>query len=362
MRIDSKRLSAPLVGLTLAALVAVPVAAQEWAGRGRIQGTVTDPEGNPIEGAKVTINLTGRPDQGPEPITTDEDGDWDYLGLTNDTWRVTIEKEGYIPSAGTVAVSEHTRTPPVNIELQPIPEEQLIDKEAAEAKKMLERGNELVQTDKPAEARAEFEAALPKLEEKHHPMVLDAIASTHLSEGNPGEAIAVLEKAIALDPDNPQLHRHLAQAYYQDGQPEESIASLKDVLEARPEGETDVETIQLLADLLVREGREAEAEEYIAMLPEGTKLNPETVLNTGITFFNEGKMEKALEQFDLAVEQNPDLADAYYYRGLTHMNRGNNAEAIADFQKMLELAPEHKSAAEAKEFLAYLEDGGSEEG
>jgi regulator of sirC expression with transglutaminase-like and TPR domain len=55
------------------------------------------------------------------------------------------------------------------------------------------------------------------------------------------------------------------------------------------------------------------------------------------------------------VTQNPEYPDGYYYRGLVRLNNQDNAAAVADFKRFLELAPEHPKAAEAREFLSYLE-------
>ena len=38
-----------------------------------------------------------------------------------------------------------------------------------------------------------------------------------------------------------------------------------------------------------------------------------------------------------------------------HLNLGNGEIATADFNKFLELAPEHARAEEARQFLEYLE-------
>ncbi len=65
-------------------------------------------------------------------------------------------------------------------------------------------------------------------------------------------------------------------------------------------------------------------------------------------------MAAAFEHFDRAVADHPEDPDARYYRGLTHMNLGRNSEAVVDFEKLIELAPEHDKAAEVGDFLTYL--------
>jgi len=60
---------------------------------GRINGTVTDQDGNPIEGATVTVSQAG------EDITStfsDPDGFYAVIGLPEGTYAVTAEKDDFI--------------------------------------------------------------------------------------------------------------------------------------------------------------------------------------------------------------------------------------------------------------------------
>ena len=352
------RTRASLVAGALALALALPAAAQDWVGRGRVQGQVTDPEGEPIEGASVTLWIQGRPETGPEPLATNKKGRWSYLGLTGGTWAVKIEKEGFVPSEGALNVTEFGRNPDIDVELRPIPKEQLVDEEALAAKKMLDEGNELLQQEQFAAARGKYEEALGNLDEEYHPMVLQAIAQTYMGEDNPQGAIEALDRALVLLPNEATLLRFQAQAYYEAEQFDRSIAILETLVEQDNADQTidDTQTVQLLVDLLVRGGREEDAQKYLAMMPEGTKVSPETLLNTGIDAFNAGNIDDALKYFDQTVQENPDLADAYYYRGLAHLNKEMTAEASADFKKLLELAPDHPKAEEAKQFLSYLDE------
>jgi tetratricopeptide (TPR) repeat protein len=65
-------------------------------------------------------------------------------------------------------------------------------------------------------------------------------------------------------------------------------------------------------------------------------------------------MDKAFEAFDRAIKENPDRADAYYYRALVYINRNKHPEAKADLQKLLALEPNGKFADDAKAFLKDL--------
>jgi tetratricopeptide (TPR) repeat protein len=339
-----------LISCLLLFAALAPVWAQDWVGRGRVRGAIKDQEGQPIEGATVTLRFDRAPEAGPDPIETDDHGIWGYMGLASGKWRVTIEKEGYVPSEGTFDVSQVGAGARINVTLRPA-EEQQVDTRGQEALAAIEAGNALLTSGRAAEARAKYEEAVSKLPPENHAPILQGIASTYLVEKNAAQAVTVLESAIALDPQSPDLQRDLARALYEAGSTDRSIAMLEQVVAST----NDTASLKLLIDLLVAGGREKDAERYMAQLPAGEKVSIETLLNTGIKHYNEGKLDEALAQFDRAVQENADVPEPYYYRGLVHLARGKNPEAAADLKKFLELAPKHDKAAEAREFLTFLE-------
>lgn len=320
-----------LVVLSLAALSA-PAWGQAWAGRGRLQGVVKYEDGKPVEGAKITLRKgTDRVDpttDGPAPLTTDKNGKWSTLGLAGGQWGILIEKEGYLLSEGQTGVNEFGPAQPIIVTLKPIPKEVIQkaqeESSAGKAKAALERANSQLAEGKYAEARAAYQEGMAKLQEQKEtqdPAVLlsiqRAIADTYFREKNVDQAIETLKQALVTAPDDPV-------------------------------------TLQLLVNILVGAGRESEAQQYMSKLPEGTKVDANTLLNIGIEAFNGGKMDQALAQFDRVVKENSGLSDAYYYRALVYLNQGKNAEAKADLQKLLELEPNGKYAKDAKEFLKDL--------
>ncbi|HEX9944327.1 MAG TPA: tetratricopeptide repeat protein [Thermoanaerobaculia bacterium] len=316
--------------ILLAALLLVAGApavwGQQWAGKGRLQGSVKDESGKPVQGAKITLRKgTERVDpkaDGPASITTDKNGKWSILGLAGGPWGILLEKEGYMPSEGQVSVNEFAVAQPINVVLKVPPKEVIQQAEqqsaAGQAKAAIERGNALLNEGKYAEARASYQEGMGKLEDKSlHPAILRAIADTYYRENKVDQAIDTLKQALALAPD-------------------------------------DVDSLRLIVNLLVAANREPEAKTYMAKLPQGTAMDPNTVLNLGIKAFNENKMDEALNHFNRAVTENSNLADAYYYRALVYLNQDKKAEAKADLQKLLQLDPNSKYAKDAKEFLKDL--------
>ncbi|HVS03758.1 MAG TPA: tetratricopeptide repeat protein, partial [Thermoanaerobaculia bacterium] len=285
-------------------------------------GVVKDQQGKPIEGATVTVDLDG---SGPEPTTTNKKGRWSFLGLAHGDWHVVARAEGYVPSEGGMKVYESGAGQALNVTLRQPSAEELAAAEAAvqqdevqEAVALLEQGNEHLQLRQYAEARAAYQEAMGALPEENHPVILRAIGNSYHAEGNAEQAIASYQQGLEIAPDDPQL-------------------------------------LQPLVSILVSEGREQEAEAYMQRLPEGIKMDPNAVLNLGIEAYNQGDMDKAFEYFDRVVRENPEHADGYYFRGLVYINQQKMAEATADLEKFLSMAPAHEKAGEAKEFLAYLQ-------
>ncbi|MEA2561827.1 MAG: hypothetical protein QOH06_3331 [Acidobacteriota bacterium] len=313
--------------LLLLLFAGLPASAQRWAGKGRLHGEIKDEQGKPVEGATVWLRLgdaaidPNNPGDGPKAITTNKNGKWSVLGLAGGGWRVLIVKEGFLPSEGNVKVNESGPPPQaIIISLKSMSAAQAQAVAAQQGPSVLdviEEGNQLLTQEKYADARAAYEKALVQLEPENHPAIMRGIARTWFQEKQPDKAVEVLKQALQIKPD-------------------------------------DAESLRLIINLLVAQGKEKEAAEYMAKLPQGETVDPATLLNIGIKFYNEGKMAEALTEFNKVVGENPNLPDAYYYRGLAFLASGKSAEAKADFQKLLELDPKHANADEAREFLKSL--------
>ena len=303
-----------LAAFLLLALIAAPTFGQVWKGRGRLGGEVTDEAGQPVVGATVTLRMQENPTAGPKPIETDKYGKWSVLGLVLAVWTVNIEAPGFDPSQGVVKVNEYGVNPVVKISLHKATP--VSDPRFAKAQEALDRASALLQEKKPAEARIEFESALPVLDGVNRLLVLKRIAFCQMLEENDSGAVETLKIALAEAPD-------------------------------------DAEALRLIVDRLVVLHREAEAQEYIARMSAGS-LDPNTLLNLGIQSYNENKLEAALANFEQVVTAKPDWADGYYYRGLVSLAQGKTAAAKADFAKVLALEPEHRFAGECRDMLKAL--------
>jgi Flp pilus assembly protein TadD len=346
-----------VVAVLAAALLAaaLPTSAQEWAGKGRLQGEVRNEAGQPLDGVKITLRKgTDRVEAanpGPPSLTTNKHGKWSILGLAGGAWGILFEKEGYMPSEGQLQVAESGPSNPMSIVLKPIPKEMVQAAERSSMGGTINTGDELFGQQKWAEARAEYQKALPEIDAANKSKLELRIAKTYLQEKNFAQGAKNLQEVVAAEPNNLEALRLLAATQYELKQADQAIETLKKATTLAPD---DTALLQELVNFLVDAGREEEAKTYLAKLPQGTKVDPASLLNIGIRQYNDGKIAEAMASFDRVIKENPNLADAYYFHGLAALALEKPDVAKADFQKLLEMDPQNSHAADARDFLKSL--------
>ncbi|MXX75744.1 MAG: tetratricopeptide repeat protein [Holophagales bacterium] len=304
-----------IAGLLLASVLS----AQGWAGRGRLSGTVEDSEGKSVQGATVKLTMDGA---GPDEVQTDRRGRWAKGGLRSGDWVVLVSKTGFVPTEHAVTINEYATgadRPVLKTQLRVAEAGGLTDDASSQAaRELLEQGNGLLAVEDFEGAIEVFSEALPSLPDGAKASVLVIIAQNHARLDRDDEAIADLEKALALAPDN-------------------------------------VDALRLMSRRLAALGRSEEAQQYLARLPEDLRADPEILLREGVDLYNQNDFEGAVEKLTAAIEGEPEWPDAYYYRGLARMAATQNEAAAEDFRKLIELAPDDPRAEEAKQFAEYLE-------
>ena len=301
----------------LAALlvVATSASAQEWRGSGRVGGFVLDDAtGQPVEGVVVKATLPTSDNRGPEPSKSKKNGEWAVGGVSRGNWALDFSKDGYETRTISVQISEGGRIPPMEIRLK---------KKAVEAvdpnveiKAQLTTAAEMMKAKQYAEARKIYEDLSAK-----HPQVKQfrpLIARTYYAEGNKAKAIEELRRAASEDPEN---------------------------------GEVKL----LLGNTLMEQGKQEEAREVLAGLDDTKVTDPAIFLNAGIALVNERKHAEAVVWFDKAITRFPQHPDGYYYRGIANLSLAKTAEAKADLEKYVSIAPKDApELATAKQILATI--------
>jgi Flp pilus assembly protein TadD len=82
--------------------------------------------------------------------------------------------------------------------------------------------------------------------------------------------------------------------------------------------------------------------------------DPTALFNDAAKLINAGKDAQAVPLLKQAIAANDKLGPAYYELGMIYVRLGKNADARANLLKYLELEPNGKDAATAKEMLKYV--------
>jgi len=316
--LTTRRAASSLIAASVLALAFAPATthAQEWAGSSRTRGVVLTEGGDPIPGAGVKVHWGQDESTGPAPTKTDKKGRWAVAGLREGTFTLTVEAEGYIPWRDQITVFG-TTSASERIRLREIPAEVIDAQRREAANELLGKGNDLNMAGDHTGARAAFEEVLSTLDPAEQPTVLHAIANTYVLEENHDAAIGILNSSLEIEPEH-------------------------------------ADSLTLMVAILAAQGKDAEAAEFTARLPEGAELDPQAQINMGISRYNEGNMDTAAEIFEAVLAAHPDMPEALYFSGLVHLNQQKNEMALTELTRFLELAPDHEKAAEAKDFISYL--------
>jgi len=297
--------------LALALLGASVVDAQDWKGSGRVEGRVLAPDGTPVVGA--TLNLVHTERKGGPTIKTDKKGRWAFLGLVAGTWNVDVEAPGYaVRQVSFNLPSEASHLDPMEIRLEksgpaPVPPEVL---------ETVKKADEAYKAGRFAEAQAEYEKLLalrPDLATTIH----QQMGFSLVQQKKYPEALEHLQKVLDADPANAPIRVIAAQAALSGGLVDRGLALLK-------------------------------------ALDESAIKTPDVFFNLGVALINANRPEDAIPYFDKSIALDAAYADGYFRRGLAYLQLGKMAEAKADLQKFVELAPTGAEADLARKALTQL--------
>jgi len=198
----------------------------------------------------------------------------------------------------------------------------------------------------PANARAASGA--PAAEAKPDP------ATTAYNEGAQlfnaakySEAAAKFTEAVSAKPDLIAGWQALARTEIQTKEYPKAIEAANKALAADPD-ETDMYAV--LYEAYTKTGDKVKAAEAKKKLP----ANAGSLFNDAAKLINSGKDADAEPLLKQAIVADEKFAQAYYELGMVYVRQGKNADAKANLLKYLDLEPNGKDAATAKEMLKYV--------
>ena len=291
----------------LALLVAAPAALAQM-GTGRVSGTVKDQDGNPIEGATVTAQAgdSGRVLE----ATTDDRGRWAILGFRSRAYDFSVQAPGFMPYNYQAPMRQAGKNPDMDLVL-----------ERAQMGRSAGTGGGLL-----AEAQELHQA------------------------GRFDEALAKYDEVLGADPTVYQININRAAVLRELDRPDEARSAYQAVLDQEPGN----------AAALVSLGEMAMAEQdmngALGFWEQAVDSTQDEVIpyNVAQISFQNGEADKAIEYYLIAADRRMDWAEPYVQIGIVYLNKGDFAAAAEQFEMAIEVEPESAAAAQAQAMLDAL--------
>jgi len=300
-------------------------------GYGRLDGRVTDEDGNPILNAKVTVeklqHVSKKMNTFKKSVTTNEKGIWRMTNVSGGDVAVTASAKGYFPKTERVEISQTYANLKVNFKL-----------------KKAETPTELPDAEKPAIMTSKH------LED----------GGKHFQEERYEEAIASYKLALENSPENYLVHNYIGNCYMKMENFDFAESEFQDFLAAARLDNSPV-SIPMQADALSSLGtisaRKNDNEAALNHFLEAYKLNPmdeEVNYNLGEIHFSLRKIDEAIEYYRIASDIKPTWPEPLMKLGFAYLNKKVTPKAIEYFNKFLEMAPDHPQAEGIKYILEDL--------
>ncbi len=172
------------------------------------------------------------------------------------------------------------------------------------------------------------------------PLTQDPIAQINLGRaylegGRPTEAIAALQRAIALDDGAPEAWNNLGRAQAQLNRAQEAEFSWREALRRRP---AYAEAHSNLGNLLNRSNRWPEARVHFAQALRDPKYAPAR-FNYGTALAERGEMREAERYLREATQLDGALVEAHLNLGSLYLTSNRAGEAIAPLETAVRLRP-----------------------
>ena len=312
--------------VVLAIAAAAPAAAQNSA---RVFGVVTDPAGRIVEGATITLEYQGGLARSFE-MTTNDEGEYLQMGLMRGPYVLTASMEG-------VGINR------VSIDL--------LAGQELEQDLTLRTVEELYRESLSEEERAALDARAATSDAFDQGLAA-------VRGGDLAGAVPLFQAALQTTPDCAECQRNLGIVQGRLGAYDEAEAAFQAALGLEPDNAATYEGLAELYNAQRRFDEAAEASAAAARLSGGGAGggdNATAVFDQGLIFWNAGRLDDARQQFERTLELDPEHGEAHYWLGMANLNAGQMAEAAAEFRIYLEREPNGRFAATATGILSSIQ-------
>jgi tetratricopeptide (TPR) repeat protein len=297
-------------GMVLALVFAGALARAQL--RGRVIGSVVDPEGNPIKDAKIALESL---ESGTTLRTkTNKKGKFLQLLPVSGAFKLTVTKEGYFDYTNAdvfLRGEEEYKLPPIT--LTPA------------------RSSTGTVLDDAAKAQRLAEARMAKEVEKDFNSALEL---TKLGQND--EAIALYQKILEKAPVLPEVHFNLGVVYMHKEDWSNAEACFQRVIELNPD---QLEAYLALGETYLVSNQIEKAVPFLSNAAAKYPDNVSLQFNLGLACFNTNRSTEAMQAFTKVRDLDPAREETYFFIGSLLISENKVKEAVENLEKYLSMNP-----------------------
>ena len=321
----TSRLCRSLVPFIAIAIAAAAPAAAQ--NSARVFGVISGPAGQPVEGVTVTVVYDGGIARSFE-MTTNAEGEFLQMGLARGPYTLTAVKEGVGINRAAIDLSAG---------------------ESLEHDLTLRSLEEVYRESVSEEERAALDARAATTDAFEQGLAA-------VRGGDLAGAVTLFQTAMETTPDCAECQRNLGIVQGRLGAYDEAEAAFRAALRLDPENAESYDGLAEIYNAQRRFDEAAEASSAAARLSGGGGGDdPTAVFDQGLIFWNAGRLDEARLQFERTLELDPEHGEAHYWLGMANLNGGRMAEAAAEFKVYLDREPNGRFAATATGILSSIQ-------
>ncbi|HMQ52172.1 MAG TPA: tetratricopeptide repeat protein [Anaerolineae bacterium] len=191
-----------------------------------------------------------------------------------------------------------------------------------------------------AAAISEFERAIEL--EPGNPEGYEWLAKAYLMDNRPAAALDVYRQAIEFNPGQAWPYIKLSHLYLEQGDPDQAQVALETAVELKP----DFKTVYQIGRTLLSEQELMLAQPYLEQAVELDPQNLEAHLTLSRLYREQGEFDRALEALkpaSILAQDQDQQGEIHHERGYVYLAQGNTAAAQVEFLQAVAIAPANGS-------------------
>ena len=165
--------------------------------------------------------------------------------------------------------------------------------------------------------------------------------------GDNSRAINAFQTAIETDPSLSDVHMKLGQLFAKNDN-DIALRYFDNAVAANPNNMT---ALYAKAEYLHNNDKLDEALETLKQVIINDHQFVDAYFRTGVIYLEKDSLQKAYDQFNFVIQNDPASPKGFYYRGLAAQLKGDPAKAKRDYEQALVFSPGYQKAKDALERL-----------